>query len=189
MARTLGRLSAVKVQGTKQPGYYADGGNLYLRIADRRFEGLDLPLRDARPDARHGPRRISSIGLAKARELAGDVAAWSPSGSTLSRREARSARLPPEAAKSMTFDGCAKAYIAAHEAGMAERQASAAMANTLATYASPGVWPAAGCSGRHRARAQGGRAHLVQEARDGIARARPHRGRARLGQGARLSRR
>jgi hypothetical protein len=31
--RSLHRLSAVKVINVKQPGYYADGGNLYLRVA------------------------------------------------------------------------------------------------------------------------------------------------------------
>ena len=31
--RSLHRLSAVKVTNLKQPGYYADGGNLYLRVA------------------------------------------------------------------------------------------------------------------------------------------------------------
>jgi hypothetical protein len=51
MARTLGRLSAVKVQGIKQPGYYADGGNLYFRVGSGRVQGLDLPVCNARPEA------------------------------------------------------------------------------------------------------------------------------------------
>src|SRR5215831_19854222 len=33
LPRTLHRLSAVRVAGAKTPGYYADGGNLYLRVA------------------------------------------------------------------------------------------------------------------------------------------------------------
>src|SRR5262245_65267301 len=33
MARTLHRLSAAKVASAKSPGYIADGGNLYLRVA------------------------------------------------------------------------------------------------------------------------------------------------------------
>jgi integrase len=32
MPRTLHRLSAVEVKGLKEPGYYADGGNLYLQV-------------------------------------------------------------------------------------------------------------------------------------------------------------
>jgi hypothetical protein len=33
MSRTLHRLSAVKVAAAKKPGFIADGGNLFLRIA------------------------------------------------------------------------------------------------------------------------------------------------------------
>lgn len=34
MARTLNRLSNLKVARTKRPGMYADGGGLYLRVAE-----------------------------------------------------------------------------------------------------------------------------------------------------------
>jgi hypothetical protein len=34
MARTIGRLTALKVDKAKQPGMYADGGGLYLRITN-----------------------------------------------------------------------------------------------------------------------------------------------------------
>ena len=32
MARTIGRLTALKVDKAKRPGMYADGGGLYLRV-------------------------------------------------------------------------------------------------------------------------------------------------------------
>ena len=72
MARTLGRLSAVKVQGIKQPGYYADGGNLYLRIATGGSKGwiFRYVMRGRTRDM--GLGGYPAIGLAKARELAGD---------------------------------------------------------------------------------------------------------------------
>jgi len=34
LARTLNRLSAFKVEKAKRPGMYADGGGLYLRVAE-----------------------------------------------------------------------------------------------------------------------------------------------------------
>jgi hypothetical protein len=34
MARTIGRLTALKVDKAKQPGMYADGGGLYLRVTN-----------------------------------------------------------------------------------------------------------------------------------------------------------
>ena len=33
MAQTIGRLSAIKVSKLKDRGYFADGGNLYFRVA------------------------------------------------------------------------------------------------------------------------------------------------------------
>jgi hypothetical protein len=32
MARAIGRLTALKVEKAKEPGMYADGGGLYLRV-------------------------------------------------------------------------------------------------------------------------------------------------------------
>ena len=58
-----------------------------------------------------------SIGLAKARELAGNCRGMVASGlDPIEARSEKRAAANVEAAKSMTFDGCAKAYIAAHEA-------------------------------------------------------------------------
>jgi hypothetical protein len=35
MARTTGRLTALKVARAKRPGMYADGGGLYLQVTER----------------------------------------------------------------------------------------------------------------------------------------------------------
>jgi hypothetical protein len=43
MARTLHRLSAVAVAGAKTAGYFADGGNLYLRVAVGASNGKKKP--------------------------------------------------------------------------------------------------------------------------------------------------
>jgi hypothetical protein len=34
MARTIGKLMALKVDKANQPGMYGDGGGLYLRVTD-----------------------------------------------------------------------------------------------------------------------------------------------------------
>jgi hypothetical protein len=39
MARVLNRLSDVAVRAKKRPGYTADGGNLYLRVATSGTKG------------------------------------------------------------------------------------------------------------------------------------------------------
>ena len=68
--RTLHKLSATKVAAAKIPGYIADGGNLYLRVApgDGRGWVFQFTLADKTRDA--GLGSYPTIGLAKAREEA-----------------------------------------------------------------------------------------------------------------------
>ncbi len=140
MARTLGRLSAVKVQGIKKPGYYADGGNLYLRVAEGGSKGWMFRY------AMHGRTRdmglggFPAIGLAKARELARDCRGMVAIGlDPIEARDEKRAAASVEAAKSMTFDECAKAYIAAHETAWRNPKHRQQWTNTLNTYVSPVV--------------------------------------------------
>jgi integrase len=139
--RTIGRLSAVKVQGMKTPGYYADGGNLYLRVADGGTRGwiFRFAMRGKTRDM--GLGSYPDITLARARELATEcrralAAGIDPIEARKQKREA--GRI--EVAKSMTFDQCGAAYIAAHEAGWRNAKHRQQWANTLKTY----VWPVFG---------------------------------------------
>src|SRR5438045_9085297 len=70
MTRMLGRLSAVRVQGVRERGYYGDGGGLYLRVAPRGAKGWIFRYggRGRRRDM--GLGGYPAISLAKARELA-----------------------------------------------------------------------------------------------------------------------
>ena len=54
MARTIGRLTALKVDKAKRPGMYADGGGLYLRVTQERHEELGLSIHAERPAALDG---------------------------------------------------------------------------------------------------------------------------------------
>jgi Arm DNA-binding domain len=71
MAKTSERLSALKVANQKAPGYYADGGNLYFRVAPGGARGWIFRF------SRHGRTRDMGLGgfpeitLAAARKLAG----------------------------------------------------------------------------------------------------------------------
>src|SRR5262249_34249045 len=70
MAKTSERLSALKIKNLKGPGYFADGGNLYFRIAPSGARGWIFRF------AIHGRTRdmglgaYPEIGLADARDLA-----------------------------------------------------------------------------------------------------------------------
>jgi hypothetical protein len=90
MARTIGRLSAVKVQSLKAPGYHADGGNLYFRIAHGRARGwiFRFAMRGRTRDM--GLGSYPDISLAKARELAAECRRMVATVSIRSRRGRRS---------------------------------------------------------------------------------------------------
>jgi integrase len=140
MARILGRLSAVRVQGVRKPGYYGDGGGLYLRVAPGGAKGWIFRYggRGRRRDM--GLGGYPSIGLAKARELAGDCRGMIAAGlDPIAARNEKRAAAAIEAAKAMTFDDCATAYINAHEAGWRNPKHRQQWKNTLSTYVSPVV--------------------------------------------------
>jgi integrase len=138
MARILGRLSAVRVQSIRKPGYYGDGGGLYLRVAPGGAKGwiFRYGARGRRRDM--GLGGYPSIGLAKARELAGDCRGMIAVGlDPIAARNEKRAAAAVEAAKAMTFDDCAMAYITAHEAAWRNPKHRQQWKNTLSTYVSP----------------------------------------------------
>jgi integrase len=149
MAQTIGRLSAVKVAKLKGPGYYADGGNLYFRVA---------PPPRGKPDgssqtngargwifrfALGGRTRDMGLGaypdisLAAARDLAAKCRAMVKEGvDPIERRRADRAAQRIASAKNLTFDECARAYIESHEAGWHNAKHRAQWSSTLKMYAS-----------------------------------------------------
>src|SRR5215472_11824073 len=140
MTRMLGRLSAVRVQSVRKRGYYGDGGGLYLRVAPGGAKGWIFRYggRGRRRDM--GLGGYPAIGLAKARELAGDCRSVLPAGlDPIAARNEKRAAAAVEAAKAMTFADCATAYINAHEAGWRNPKHRQQWKNTLATYVSPVV--------------------------------------------------
>ena len=56
MAGGLNKLSAVAVQKAKEPGYYGDGGGLWLQISKLGGKSLGISLHPARQSPRNGIR-------------------------------------------------------------------------------------------------------------------------------------
>src|SRR5215467_14137609 len=140
MTRMLGRLSAVRVQSARKRGYYGDGGGLYLRVAPGGAKGWIFRYggRGRRRDM--GLGGYPAIGLARARELAGDCRSVLAAGlDPIAARNEKRAAAAVEAAKAMTFADCATAYINAHEVGWRNPKHRQQWKNTLATYVSPVV--------------------------------------------------
>ena len=144
MARPIARLTALKVEKAKEPGMYADGGGLYLRVTDTGAKNWILRyMLDHRPRWM-GLGPLSLYGLQDARARALDARRKRHEGiDPIEARRAEHARQRLDAAKVVTFKQCAEAYIASHRAGWRNEKHKYQWSATLSTYAYPviGVLP------------------------------------------------
>jgi integrase len=118
MSRVLHRLSDIAVRAKKRPGYVADGGNLYLRVAPGGSKQwmFRFALRGRTRDAGLGP--YPTISLVQARQEAERLRRLVAAGvdPIEARNEEREAARVA-AAKGLTFAACAREFIASHEGG------------------------------------------------------------------------
>src|SRR5437764_1827522 len=115
---------------------YADGAGLYLRVARGKSWVLRYMLDGKAREM--GLGGLSKIGLADARrKAAAQRVLLSDRVDLLHRREAENAAKKIEAARAMSFDDCAAAYIKAHEASWRNPKHRQQWKNTVATYVSP----------------------------------------------------
>ncbi len=138
MARAIGRLTALKVEKAKEPGMYADGGGLYLRVTPEGARNWVLRyMLDRRPRWMGlGPLALYSLQEARARAL--DARRKRHEGiDPIDARRAERARQRLEAAKVITFKQCAETYIEAHRAGWRNGKHAGQWSATLSTYAYP----------------------------------------------------
>ena len=143
MARAIERLTAQRVQGLKkaekpQPGMYADGGGLYLRVTPEGAKNWVLRyMLDSRPRWM-GLGPLSLYGLADARTRALDARRKRHDGiDPIDARRAERTRQRLDAAKAITFKQCAESYIASHGAGWRNEKHKYQWSATLNAYAYP----------------------------------------------------
>lgn len=138
MAKRIERLTPRKVESIKVAGMYADGLNLWLQVTAtgakswifRYKRGTKLT------DMGLGPTHTRS--LAEAREKAAELRKLLLDGrDPLTEKRQLEGAEAAQRAKTMTFDQCAAAYIASHQAGWRNAKHADQWKNTLATYASP----------------------------------------------------
>jgi integrase len=150
MARSIHKLSAVRIQKLTKPGYYGDGGNLYFRVTDRGTKSwiFRFAVRAASSDARRPPTRdmglgpYPDVGLSQARELAALYREQlrrgvDPIDARRIERTNKQRALALASAKTMTFEQCAEAYIAEHSRGWSNVKHQQQWKTTLKTYAYP----------------------------------------------------
>ncbi len=135
MPRTIGRLTAIRLKNLTRSGYYADGGNLYFRIAVGGTKGWIFRFSLAGRTRDMGLGAFPAVSLSQARKLAEECRQLLAGGrDPIEIRRARRAEAATESAKVMTFEACAKAFIGAHEASWRNPKHRQQWTNTLATY-------------------------------------------------------
>ncbi len=138
MPRLVKRLTARAVEQKRKPGYYADGGGLYLQISRSGSKSWVFRF------MRHGRAREMGLGSLNHTSLH-DARIKARQGRQLleqdidpiaARDDADAARRLQEAGQ-RTFNECAADYIEAHKAGWRNAKHAKQWQSTLATYGSP----------------------------------------------------
>ena len=124
MARQLNRLTAIAVTRAKEPGYYSDGGGLFLRIGPTGAKSWSFRYKVAGKTHEMGLGPTHTISLAEARQRAQHARKQRLDGiDPITARRAKRARQEAAAAKAMTFRQAAERYVRAHRAGWVPRHA------------------------------------------------------------------
>ncbi|MGE9762233.1 tyrosine-type recombinase/integrase [Pseudomonas sp. PDM20] len=138
MTRGINKLSALAVQKAKEPGYYGDGGGLWLQIS--KLGGKSWVFRYTR----HGKTRemglgpVHTVSLSDARLKALEHRKSLLEGTDpLEEKKAKAQLAKLEAARHKTFKECAQAYIKANRASWKNPKHVQQWENTLETYAFP----------------------------------------------------
>jgi len=138
--RRISRFSALRVTRVNVPGYYYDGGGLYLQVSPVGTKSWIFRFKLHGRAREMGLGSLNTISLAEARQKATKCRKLLLDGiDPIDARNAARARDRVEAARSMTFSACATAYIAAHRASWKNIKHSSQWENTIETYANPVV--------------------------------------------------
>ena len=138
MARTIGKLTALKVDKAKRPGMYGDGGGLYLRVTNDGAKNWVFRFMLNGRSRWMGMGPLHTVNLAEARKRAGGHRLRRHDGiDPIEARRVERLQARLDAAKTVTFMECAEAYIKAHSAGWRNGKHAAQWSATLATYAEP----------------------------------------------------
>jgi hypothetical protein len=138
LARAIGKLTALAVSRARKRGYLADGGGLYLQVSPNGAKSWVFRFRDGGKLREAGLGAVHTFGLAEAREKARLYRQARYDGiDPIEARKAERAAQRLEAAKAMSFEQCAQAYVAAHRAGWRNAKHAAQWPATLATYVYP----------------------------------------------------
>ncbi len=138
MARQLQKLSFKAVEKKTTPGYYADGGGLYLQVSPSGSKSWLFQYKVNRKRREMGLGSLVAVGLAEAREKAAECRRLLANRiDPIDARASDRARQALEAAKSIAFGECAESFIKAHQASWKNDKHLAQWRSTIKTYCAP----------------------------------------------------
>jgi integrase len=138
MAIVLEKLKALSVSKLKEPGYYGDGGGLWLQVSKTGTKSWIFRYTMSKKQREMGLGSLLYVSLAAAREKAKACRMLLLDGiDPLTEKHGRAQQLAVAKAKLITFDQCAARYIAAHRSGWKNAKHASQWENTISTYASP----------------------------------------------------
>jgi integrase len=144
MGRRIGKMAALhkltdaKIRNLADVGYHNDGGNLYYRVAPGGARGWIFRFSLYGRTRDMGLGSYPDVPLAKARELAADCRTQVKT--KIDPIEARKEKHTAERiakAKTMSFDECRDAYLAAHEQGWRSAKHGRQWRQQLQAYITP----------------------------------------------------
>ncbi|MBV8737673.1 MAG: tyrosine-type recombinase/integrase [Alphaproteobacteria bacterium] len=128
----------MQVQRATKPGYYGDGGGLYLQIARGGSKNWVFRYRVDGKLREYGLGSLDTYTLAEAREKARLCRQMRQEGTDpIESRKAERLAAKITAARGMTFRQCAEAYIAARRASWKNQTHAAQWPATLESYVYP----------------------------------------------------
>lgn len=138
MKRQLLKLSSKSVAAAKKPGYYGDGGGLYLQVSAFGTKSWVFRYTIVGRAREMGLGPLHTVSLAEARQKAVDcrrlvLARVDP----IEARDTEHAGKALSAARSITFQQCAAVYIKAHRAGWKNAKHADQWTNTIEAYCGP----------------------------------------------------
>lgn len=138
MARTVGKLTALKVQRLAEAGMHADGAGLYLQITGSGAKSWIFRFSLHGRAREMGLGSLSAVSLAEARTAAGACRRFRQDGiDPIEARKARDAQVRLDAAKAITFSEAATQFIEANRAAWRNAKHAAQWDSTLKRYVAP----------------------------------------------------
>jgi integrase len=138
MARTVGKLTALKVSRASHPGMFADGAGLYLQVTGAGAKSWIYRFSLCGRAREMGLGSLSALSLTDARAKAAECRRLRQEGvDPIEARKAQREQAALDAAKMLTFAEAAARYIAGHRVGWKNAKHASQWENTLAAYAEP----------------------------------------------------